>query len=69
MYFWRIAKNQGKLTRAMFEKNLFEKAEQEDFRNEVIGLITPETKWSFERALSDVMKQVVAYLPGEEWVR
>jgi len=55
------------ITRAMFEESLLEKSEQEDFRNEVVNLITPETKWSFEEAMHRVMNEIVPHLPGESW--
>lgn len=51
------------ITRAMFEKTLFEKAENEDFRSEVKTLLTAETLWDFETAYSMVFKKIVKQLP------
>lgn len=55
------------ITRAMFEKNLFEKAEHEDFRTEITTLITADTTWDFEQAYNAVLGNIVAQLPGESW--
>ncbi|MCK4609068.1 MAG: nucleotidyl transferase AbiEii/AbiGii toxin family protein [Gammaproteobacteria bacterium] len=56
------------ITRAMFERNLFGKAENEDFRIEINNLITADTSWDFEKAYSAVLDEIVTQLPGEPWI-
>lgn len=55
------------ITRAMFEKNLFEKAKHEDFRSEITTLITTDTIWDFKKAYDDVLAKVISRFPGEQW--
>ena len=55
------------ITRAMFEKNLFEKSDHEDFRQEIKTLITADAFWDFEKAYTSVLDKIVAQLPGKPW--
>lgn len=56
-----------KVTRALFEKNLFEKSQHEGFRTEMTTLITSDTAWDFEIAYKAVLNEIIAKLPGEPW--
>jgi len=56
------------VSRAMFEKNLYEKAENEDFRTEVRALITTDATWDFKKAYNIVLEKIIAQLPGEPWI-
>jgi predicted nucleotidyltransferase component of viral defense system len=51
------------ITRAMFEKNLFEKRKNDDFKTEIKTLITTDTIWDFEKAYSLVLNKIIAKLP------
>lgn len=57
------------ISRAIFEKNLAEKAENEDFRTEVRTLITTDATWDFKKAYDAVLNKIIAQLPGEPWNR
>ncbi|OGT44383.1 MAG: hypothetical protein A3F42_07105 [Gammaproteobacteria bacterium RIFCSPHIGHO2_12_FULL_37_34] len=57
------------ITRAMFEKSLYEKSQHKDFPYDVNGLLTSQTTWSFEEAYDLVKKHLVQYLPSEPWVK
>ena len=50
------------MTRAIFEKNLAEKAKNEDFKNEVKTLITADTAWDFEKAYEIVSREIIGKL-------
>lgn len=56
------------ISRAIFEKNLSEKAESEDFRTEVRALITTDLHWDFKTAYNTVLGKIVSLLPGEPWI-
>ena len=53
------------MTRAIFEKNLAEKAKNEDFKNEVKTLITADTAWDFEKAYEIVSREIIGKLAEE----
>ena len=48
-----------RVTRAMFEKNMVERAKNESFRNEVRSLITNDSGWNFNKAYEKVLTDVV----------
>jgi predicted nucleotidyltransferase component of viral defense system len=56
------------ITRAMFEKSLFEKSAHKDFREEIADLVTANTKWDFDVAYQEVLAGIVAKIPGDPWV-
>jgi predicted nucleotidyltransferase component of viral defense system len=53
----------------LFEKSLFEKSANEDFRTEIKTLITTDTAWDFEKAYAVVFNKIVTHLPGDAWNR
>ncbi len=55
------------VTRAQFEANLYQKAQQADFRADIEALLGPTIAWDFDVALRVVLDEVVARLPGEAW--
>lgn len=56
-----------KISRAMFEKNLFEKSTYEDFRQDMLGLLVNIDMWSFDSAFEVVNNDLIGLLPGESW--
>ena len=57
------------ITRAMFEKSLYEKSQHKDFPYDVNNLLTNQTNWSFEEAYNLVHEHLLQYLPGNPWVK
>ena len=55
------------VTRAQFEENLARKGPQPDFRDDVRLLLRPGPPWNIDRAMTTVLEQLVAKLPGEPW--
>ena len=55
------------ITRAIFEKSLFDKAQHEDFRFDIVALLANGSNWKFEEAYDFVIKNIIAKLPGEPW--
>lgn len=52
------------ISRTIFEKNLVEKTENEDFKTEVRTLITTDATWDFKKAYELVLDKIIAKLPG-----
>ena len=59
--------SQQPVTRAVFEKNLYEKKQHLDFTEDVENLITDQVDWSFEEGYGLVLKNLIELLPGESW--
>jgi len=55
------------VTRAQFEANLHEKANDPDFRADILPLIRPGVDWKFENALQLVGERIIEKLPGDAW--
>lgn len=55
------------VTRAVFERNLHEKRQQDVFRQDMAPLLRPGFGWDPDAALDRVLRDVVARLPGEPW--
>lgn len=56
-----------RVTRAMFEQNLHEKRARDVFRADLLPLLRPGLVWDAEAALTRVLGDLVARLPGEPW--
>jgi predicted nucleotidyltransferase component of viral defense system len=56
-----------RITRALFEKNLFEKSQHEDFRYDILELLADKEVWLFEEACEIVKNKFIFLLPGEPW--
>ncbi len=55
------------VTRAQFEANLHEKANDRDFRDDIVPLLRPGIDWKFDDALLLVSEQIIEQLPGDPW--
>ncbi len=55
------------VTRAMFEKNLFEKKQSNDFASDVINLITDPSSWLKEEAFQMIDEKLAPLLSGNQW--
>lgn len=60
-------RTQDKITRAMFEKSLYEKRDDINFRNEMNNLITTNLAYDFDQAFELIMNQLLPKLEGEKW--
>lgn len=59
--------NNENITRAMFEESLSAKKQHQDFRSDMLLLLSPETDWNFEDAVSLIEEKYIAKLTGESW--
>lgn len=57
----------GGLTRALFEKNLFNKLKDAQFRADVNALVAPDRIRGLDDAASTVSKRLLSLLPGRSW--
>lgn len=55
------------VSRAEFEKNLYEKQNDTFFTNDMKPLLSPLIEWDINEGFLQVMKNIVAYLPGKPW--
>jgi predicted nucleotidyltransferase component of viral defense system len=55
------------VTRARFEQNLFEKRARDAFRGDLEPLLRVGSSWDPDVALTRVLTEVVARLPGDPW--
>lgn len=55
------------ITRALFEKNLYEKTLQPDFRQDKPQLLPRDAHWSFDEAMQLIQESLITRLPGEPW--
>lgn len=55
------------ITRAMYEKNLYEKSFQKDFQIDITELIVDRNFWIFEEAYEMVKGKLISLLPGDPW--
>lgn len=55
------------ISRANFEKNLFEKKKDQGFRSDITALIHPRLKYDFNTAYQNVQSDLISKLPGEPW--
>ncbi|MEN8236052.1 MAG: nucleotidyl transferase AbiEii/AbiGii toxin family protein [Pseudomonadota bacterium] len=58
---------QHHITRAMFELSLSQKCQFKDFITDTTKLLTPDTDWDFEEALTMVRREIISHLPGKPW--
>lgn len=60
-------KDQQNITRALFEKNLFEKRIKNDFLNDMNLLLPVDSNWNFEEGFELVLDQLIRKIPGDPW--
>jgi predicted nucleotidyltransferase component of viral defense system len=55
------------VTRAQFEANLYKKANNHDFRDDIVPLLRPGIHWKFNDAIQFVREKIIRKLPGDLW--
>lgn len=66
--FLKYMEHEGhRVTRAEFEKNLFEKFQDTRFLEDIGPLLMKSSIWDFQKAADFVMNELVAILPGDAW--
>jgi len=66
--FLKYMEHEGhRVTRAEFEKNLFEKFQDTRFLEDIGPLLMKSSSWDFQKAADFVMNELVAILPGDAW--
>jgi predicted nucleotidyltransferase component of viral defense system len=58
---------EGRVSRAVFERNLAQKRRDPVFTGDITPLLAPGRPWNVESALDSVLTRLVAILPGEPW--
>ncbi len=56
------------ISRAEFEKNLYNKQKDKFFINDMRPLLSPAAKWDIDDGFRQVLSNIIAYLPGKSWV-
>ena len=56
-----------KTSRALFEKNLFEKRVSTQFTGDIRPLLRTDINWDFDQAFDSIMETLISRLPGEPW--
>ena len=62
-----VKQDNTKITRAMFEKNLFEKMNSQMFLKDMEPLLAGEKKWDILQAYENVTRGCIALLKGKPW--
>lgn len=57
----------GRVTRAMFERNLVAKLRDPRFSADLSALLTPGYQWQPAEAARTVSERLIRLLPGERW--
>jgi predicted nucleotidyltransferase component of viral defense system len=55
------------VTRANFEKNLFEKKQNNDFSSDIVNLIADPSSWSADEAFQMIDEKIIPLLSGKPW--
>jgi predicted nucleotidyltransferase component of viral defense system len=64
-----MEKEEGRVTRAMFERNLAAKLRTPEFAADIGPLLASGYEWNMEEAARRVSERLIALLPGEPWKR
>jgi len=67
VYYKHCERDGNLATRAIFEKNLYEKSLNSDFRNDVRELLSPDANWDFDEAYWSVKENIINLMPGNPW--
>lgn len=67
VFLAHCTKENGHISRAIFEKNLSEKINNIDFRHDILALLADRNMWSFEDACETVKRKLIEQLPGDAW--
>ena len=62
-----MAKEENRVTRAVFERNLAQKRHDPVFAGDITPLLAPGHQWDLESAMEAVLSGLVALLPGDPW--
>ncbi|HVB56983.1 MAG TPA: nucleotidyl transferase AbiEii/AbiGii toxin family protein [Candidatus Acidoferrales bacterium] len=62
-----MQKEEGRITRAMFERNLAAKLRMPEFAADIGPLLAPGYDWNMEEAARNVSERLIALLPGDPW--
>ena len=62
-------KEEGRITRALFERNLAGKVTMPQFAADIGPMLAPGYEWDMARAMDEVSSRLITLLPGEPWKR
>ena len=62
-----MEKEEGRITRAMFERNLAAKLRMPEFGADIGPLLAPGYMWDIEEAARTVSQELITLLPGDPW--
>lgn len=61
------AKDDQIITRAIFEKNFYDKVAHKEFEYDIISLLPKNVLWSLDEAIEIVKEQIIKLIPGEPY--
>lgn len=67
VFQYYLSQQNQRVTRAQFERNLYEKCHSDFFTGDITPLLRNEITWDFHRAVQVISEQVLTRLPGKEW--
>jgi predicted nucleotidyltransferase component of viral defense system len=62
-----MKKEEGRITRAMFERNLTAKLRMPEFAADIGPMLAPGYEWNMEEAAQSVSERIIQLLPGDPW--
>lgn len=65
IYLSHCEKEAKIMTRALFEKSMSEKIQNDDFKTDIINLLAAEQEWSFDLAHEIVQDNLISLIPGK----
>lgn len=66
-YLSHCEKEKVIISRALFEKAMFEKMQNVDFISDIASLLSHNYDWSFDEAHQTVQENIIQLLPGKSW--
>ncbi|HLG90350.1 MAG TPA: nucleotidyl transferase AbiEii/AbiGii toxin family protein [Alphaproteobacteria bacterium] len=64
-----MEKDEGRISRALFERNLAGKAVNSQFVADIGPILASGYEWDMDRAMAEVSSRLIALLPGDPWKR
>jgi len=55
------------VSRALFEQNMMEKRNDEQFSGDIGPLLTADVDWNFDQAFDFIMESLIPRIPGDSW--
>jgi predicted nucleotidyltransferase component of viral defense system len=67
MFYHYLQQEKNHITRAMYEKNLYDKLNSDMFVKDTLPLLSRSISWNISNAYDVVKQNLISLLPGEPW--